>query len=117
MRNIEEKRSKINNFISICEKSSGENPPTELTYQDISKIVSERYSTQPVETVKVYFRTKGKTSNNTPYIYPEELPIGTATIISDDLLEARTTTSVGYGDIISKPKSKHEHLKDDEDYK
>ena len=122
MRDIEEKRNKINSFIAMCEKSSGENPPSELSYQDISKIVSERYSTQAVETIKVYFRTKGKTSNNTPYVYPEELPIGTATIISDDLLDARTIASIGYGEIVDKPreikpKSDYAHLEDDEDYR
>ena len=97
--NREEKIRAINGFMSQC-MDANEEFPNGLTYRDISKVVSERYATQNVEVVKIFFRTKGSKSNNKPYTFPEELPVGTATRISDDLLEIRTTTNMVYGDTI-----------------
>ncbi len=92
------KKQILNSFIQMCEDSKGERP-SGFTYRDVAKVVSERYATQDVETVKLFFRSKGRKTNNHPYTYPEELPVGTSTIISNDLLEVRTTASVGYGSI------------------
>ena len=61
MRSTEEKRLQLNSFIAMCTTSNGESPDSILTYQDISKVISERYPTQNVEIIKVFFRTKGKT--------------------------------------------------------
>ncbi len=92
------KIQEVNYFIASCLDAKDE-PPDGLTYQDVAKIVSERYATQNVETVKVFFRTKGSRSNNKPYTYPYEMNVGTANIISDDLLEIRTNRDVGYGNL------------------
>ena len=103
MRTIEEKRSNLNSFISYCLDKKNEHIPEGYTYQDISKVISERYPTQEVEVVRVFFKSTDVRTNNKPYTYPEELPIGTATMISNDLLEARTTVKNGYGAAL-KPK-------------
>ena len=107
----------LNNFISMCQKSNGDYPPDNFTYRDISKVVSERYPTQSVEVVKVFFKSKGKVGNNTPYVYPEELEIGTATQISNDLYDARVNTVTKYGakpkkDVATKARTQEEQLLD-----
>mgnify|MGYP006883097613 CR=1 FL=1 len=93
---IEQKRKQINSFISYCYNSKGEQYK-DATYKDISKVVCERYPTQDVEVIKVFFRSKGSNSNNIPFTFHEELPVGTAQQISNDLLEVRKTVVVGYG--------------------
>ena len=98
--NRNEKIKRLNYFLSMCVDSKGQTP-IGLDYRDVAKVVSERYATQDVETVKVFFRTKGSRSNNHPYTYPEELKVGTSNVISDDLLEIRTS-GLGYGDMIIK---------------
>jgi len=100
---VEQKRKQINSFISYCFNSKGEQYD-KGTYKDISKVVCERYPTQNVEVVKVFFRSKGGNANNVPYTFHEEVPVGTAQRISDDLLETRTTVTTGYGTTdINKP--------------
>ena len=98
--NREEKIGQLNSFFSLCQvKSTGKTIESkhELIYQTVSKVEVERYSTQLVEKVKVFVYSAGKVGNNTPYTYPEELPIGTGTIISNDLCAVRTLNTDGYG--------------------
>lgn len=90
------KTAKIHNFMRSCRTSSGEEPPAECTYLDISKVESSRSSTEPRETVKIFFRTMGSKRNNKPYVYPEKLPIGTAMLLSDDLYQVSTEATGGY---------------------
>lgn len=107
--NRDEKIKRVEYFISSCMDSSGQHP-VGLTYKDVAKVVSERYATQNVETVKVFFRTKGSAKNNKPYTYPEELEVGTSTIISDELLDIRTSAT-RYGDISVDTKDEEDLLK------
>lgn len=105
---LELTKTRLNNFISGCEDSNGEEPPNDYTYQNISKIECARYATQQVETVKFFFRTKGKKGNNKPYTYLEEVPTGTYNMLCDWLYSVRTYKS-NIGDIeqlFDKPKLK-----------
>jgi len=96
MQNKQETIDKVTAFMKQCVTSNGEHPPEELTYLDISKVESFRYATQTMETIKIFFRSKGKQSNNKPYTFRGELPVGTATLISNDLYSIRTEATNGY---------------------
>ena len=98
----EDKRAKLNSLISLSKNSKGESPSDELGIQNISKIECQRYATQKVEVVRIYFKSSGSTGNNTPFTYPEELPIGTYNEICEDLYDVRTTVVVGYGTVNKK---------------
>ena len=88
---LETLRNRINNFMLGCQDASDNTPPSEYTYQQISKVECARYPTQNVETIKFYFRTKGSKGNNKPYTYTEELPVGTYNMICDWLYTIRTS--------------------------
>ena len=99
---VDEKRDKLNGFIGECITSKGESPDSSLGIQNISKVECQRYATQNVEVIKIYFKSSGSTRNNVPFTFPEDLPIGTYNKICEDLYDVRTTTVVGYGAVKKK---------------
>lgn len=102
MKTLDQKKKILNSLISMCKTASGDSVPDEFTIQDISKIECMRYPTQQVETVRVFFRTKGSRSNNKPYTYIEELPIGSYNELSQYLYDVRTkNTEMDIGSIFS----------------
>jgi hypothetical protein len=65
----------------------------------------------------VFFRSKDRKTNNKPFTYPEELPVGTATTISNDLYDVRTTVGIAYGQIVEPTAMKEEYQPTEEELK
>lgn len=58
----------INNIIKTKMKDShGASPPNELTHEEISKIIYEEYVGHDKGTMKCFFYSSGKSSNNKPF--------------------------------------------------
>lgn len=87
---IEQKKDRLSYLISQCKTAKGDSVPKGYTYKDISKTVCEIYATQPVEVIKIYFKSDGRATNNIPYKYQDEQPLGTYGKITQWLYDVRT---------------------------
>ena len=47
--------------------SDKNNPPVDFTYEDVSKVVFEKYVGKDRGNIKIFFFTRGKSGNNKPY--------------------------------------------------
>ena len=93
---MDKKIKRLNGLIATIVDSKEECVPLGIGYKDISKISCDRYASQKLVRIKVFFYSKGSLRNNKPYSMIDLVPIEVYNTITNDLFDVLTDNSIEY---------------------